>query len=141
LICAVVENLGLLLIAAVSTYEHRPTHEKAFLGWLIAMLVHLITYNNQNLQKLCPLLTLRYFRFLPTFYMARSPLSKEEVTSFKLRIIFSVLQVACLILAGYFFVRHNRYCENGSTQRMGEKFGLWEVLLTRLSLQCIHSLL
>uniref|UniRef100_A0A131XWX1 Putative fgf receptor activating protein n=1 Tax=Ixodes ricinus TaxID=34613 RepID=A0A131XWX1_IXORI len=91
----VVENLCLLGLTNVSSSENYPIHEKMFVTFMVSALLYMLVS--------C---------FIPTVAF-KHMLSQVERKSLRTKKQLMITSVFCSLLATYFFLRHNWYCEPG----------------------------
>ncbi|XP_076835574.1 acyltransferase PGAP2 [Brachyhypopomus gauderio] len=95
LLCAVSENAGLLLLTYVCSTETYSIHKGGFIVFIVSSLLHMLS-------------TCRLWHVI-----SRHSLSSEDMTSHYYKIRLFLFNICCCLLAGYFFWRHNKYCEPG----------------------------
>ncbi|KAI5622378.1 post-GPI attachment to proteins factor 2 isoform X1, partial [Silurus asotus] len=95
LLCAVSENAGLLLLTYVCSTETYSLHKNGFITFLASSGLHM----------LC---TCRLW-----YVISKYTLSTEEMTSYRSKVRLFLFNIIVALAAGYFFRRHNKYCEPG----------------------------
>ncbi|CAL8082080.1 unnamed protein product [Orchesella dallaii] len=91
----VLENMGLIGLTYVSSKENYRIHEKCFIIFMVSSELYMLI--------MCALL-----------YGSRNiPATTMETKSLKVKWGLVVLNLVSFALAGYAFVRHNTYCEEG----------------------------
>ncbi|XP_075891853.1 acyltransferase PGAP2-like [Nelusetta ayraudi] len=90
------ENLGLLLLTYVSSSETYFVHKEGFVLFIISSLIYMT-------------ITCRLWRSIKEY-----SLCYEDVKSHHWKVRFLILNVSCCAFAGFFFWKHNMYCESGS---------------------------
>ncbi|XP_032666018.1 post-GPI attachment to proteins factor 2-like [Odontomachus brunneus] len=93
LIMYIVENVSLVTLSFWSSDENYAFHKMSFITFLITSFIHmlLVYYIMRN----CRNITKDWF----------------DATSMKWKQRSMMLNVLCIIIASYFFYRHNKYCE------------------------------
>uniref|UniRef100_W5KEV0 Acyltransferase PGAP2 n=1 Tax=Astyanax mexicanus TaxID=7994 RepID=W5KEV0_ASTMX len=94
-LCALSENVGLLLLTYVCSTETYSLHKNGFIVFIASSLLHM----------LC---TCRLWQMITKYSV-----SAEEMTSCRYKIRLFLFNISLCLLAGYFFRRHNKYCEPG----------------------------
>lgn len=92
----VIEVFCLVLLTFVSSTENYDVHEKSFIAFVVFSLIHM-------------LLTCILWSW-PTAVQADM---LKVTSSIRLKVLFFVLNLLSILFAGYFFSRHNSYCEPG----------------------------
>lgn len=105
---AVFENLALAVLVTVSTHDHRPTHEAAFIVWLVSFHAHcalyVVTYlAASGAPTSC---SVRRWRLLQPI---TTPLQRHIVRRLTIWGLNAVATVCC----GAFFIQHKRTCVGG----------------------------
>lgn len=95
LLCAISENAGLLLLTYVSSTETYNFHKNGFITFLVSSVLHM----------LC---TCRLW-----YVITKYPRGAEEMTSYRYKVRLFIFNIVSVAAAGYFFRRHNKYCEPG----------------------------
>ncbi|MCJ8740750.1 hypothetical protein PDJAM_G00062590 [Pangasius djambal] len=95
LLCAVSENAGLLLLTYVCSTETYNLHKNGFITFIASSGLHM----------LC---TCRLW-----YVITKYTLSTEEMTSYRYKVRLFLFNIVLTLAAGYFFRRHNKYCEPG----------------------------
>ncbi|XP_060929648.1 post-GPI attachment to proteins factor 2-like [Limanda limanda] len=90
------ENLGLLLLTYVSSSETYFVHKEGFVLFLVSSLIHM-------------LITCRLWKAIKKY-----SLSPEDAKSHLWKVRFLLLNVSFCGFAGFFYYKHNMYCESGS---------------------------
>ncbi|ODM95679.1 Post-GPI attachment to proteins factor 2, partial [Orchesella cincta] len=91
----VLENMGLIGLTYVSSKENYRIHEKCFIIFMVSSELYMLI--------MCALL-----------YRSRNiPATSMETKSLKVKWGLVILNLVSFALAGYAFVRHNTYCEEG----------------------------
>ncbi|XP_066501795.1 post-GPI attachment to proteins factor 2 [Hoplias malabaricus] len=98
LLCALSENIGLLLLTYVSSTETYSFHKNGFILFIGSSLVHM----------LC---TCRLWWVITKKYHFIAESLKQEMTSYRYKIRLFLLNFCSCLVAGYFYWRHNKYCE------------------------------
>ncbi|CAB1422227.1 unnamed protein product [Pleuronectes platessa] len=93
---ALTENLGLLLLTYVSSSETYFVHKEGFVLFLVSSLVHM-------------LITCRLWKAIKKY-----SLSPEDAKSHRWKVRFLLLNISFCAFAGFFYYKHNMYCESGS---------------------------
>uniref|UniRef100_A0A3Q4BKR0 Acyltransferase PGAP2 n=1 Tax=Mola mola TaxID=94237 RepID=A0A3Q4BKR0_MOLML len=93
---SVCEHLGLLLLTYVSSSETYFVHKEGFVLFIISSLVHMLT-------------TCRLWRSVKKF-----SLNPEDAKSHQWKVRFLRLNISFCAFAGFFYWKHNMYCESGS---------------------------
>ncbi|XP_035382820.1 post-GPI attachment to proteins factor 2 isoform X1 [Electrophorus electricus] len=115
LLCALSENVGLLLLTYVCSAETYSLHKTGFIMFIVSSLLHM-------------LFTCGLWQVIP-----KRNLSSEEVTSSRYKNRLFLFNIGCCTIAGYFYWRHNKYCEPG----IYTLFALFEYLVV-LSNMAFH---
>ncbi|XP_060792222.1 post-GPI attachment to proteins factor 2 [Neoarius graeffei] len=95
LLCGVSENAGLLILTYVCSTETYNLHKNGFITFIASSILHM----------LC---TCRLW-----YVIKKSPLSSEEMTSYRCKVRLFLFNAIVALVAFYFFRRHNKYCEPG----------------------------
>ncbi|KAK3555687.1 hypothetical protein QTP86_029089 [Hemibagrus guttatus] len=95
LLCALSENAGLLLLTYVSSTETYNYHKNGFITFIASSGLHM----------LC---TCRLW-----YVITKNTFSNEEMTSYRYKVRLFLFNIVLAAAAGYFFRRHNKYCESG----------------------------
>ncbi|KAL6098231.1 pgap2 [Pungitius sinensis] len=95
LFCSLAENTGLMLLTYVASTESYSVHQNAFIVFIVCSLLHM-------------LVTCRLWQVIRRHYV-----NPEEIASFRWKLRLFLFNVSCCLIAGYFFRRHNEYCEPG----------------------------
>ncbi|XP_061684251.1 post-GPI attachment to proteins factor 2-like isoform X2 [Syngnathoides biaculeatus] len=93
---SVSENLGLLLLTYVSSSETYYVHKEGFILFILSSFVYM-------------LITCRLWKAVK-----RTSLIPEDAKSHHWKVRFLVLKLCFCGFAGFFYVKHNLYCESGS---------------------------
>lgn len=93
---SIFENLGLLLLTYVSSSETYFVHKEGFVLFIVSSLCHM-------------LITCRLWKSIKKY-----SLSPEDGKSHRWKVRFLLLNVGCCVFAGFFYWKHNMYCEPGS---------------------------
>ncbi|KAM9450595.1 post-GPI attachment to proteins factor 2 [Clarias gariepinus] len=95
LLCAVTENTSLLLLTYVSSTENYNVHKYGFITFIVSSVLHMMS-------------TCRLW-----YVIMKYTISTEEMTSYRFKSRLFLLNIVLTLAAGYFFRRHNKYCEPG----------------------------
>nr|XP_006627912.2 PREDICTED: post-GPI attachment to proteins factor 2 isoform X1 [Lepisosteus oculatus] len=95
LLLNILENLGLLLLTYVCSSENYWLHKNGFITFIGSSILHM-------------LVTCLLWKIIKVYSV-----SPEEQTSYKWKIRLFFFNLILCIIACYFYVRHNRYCEPG----------------------------
>ncbi|XP_030649656.1 acyltransferase PGAP2 [Chanos chanos] len=95
LLTSLSENIGLLLLTYVSSTETYKIHKYGFIAFIASSLLHMLCA--------CRL----------WYIIKRHSLSPEEMTSYRYKLRLFLFNISSCAVAGYFFRRHNKYCEPG----------------------------
>ncbi|TSL04367.1 Stromal interaction molecule 1 [Bagarius yarrelli] len=95
LLLAVSENAGLLLLTYVSSTETYNYHKNGFITFVASSILHMLCT--------CWL----------WYAITKYSLSNEEMTSYRYKVRLLIFNIVSVVAAGYFFWRHNKYCEPG----------------------------
>ncbi|XP_030601075.1 post-GPI attachment to proteins factor 2-like [Archocentrus centrarchus] len=90
------ENLGLLLLTYVSSTETYFVHKEGFVLFIVSSLIYM-------------LITCRLWKAIKKY-----SLSPEDAKSHHWKVRFLLLNVCFCVFAGFFYWKHNMYCESGS---------------------------
>ncbi|ELU02737.1 hypothetical protein CAPTEDRAFT_19242 [Capitella teleta] len=90
------ENFFLILLTCVSSTENYLVHERSFILFIIASECHM-------------LLSLLLNKWSKSY----RPLSRKEVAADRKKLAMFLANLMACLLAGYFFYRHNKFCEAG----------------------------
>ncbi|GAA6232703.1 post-GPI attachment to proteins factor 2-like [Lates japonicus] len=90
------ENLGLLLLTYVSSTETYFVHKEGFVLFIVSSLIYM-------------LITCRLWKAIKKY-----SLSPEDAKSHHWKVRFLLLNVSFCAFAGFFYWKHNMYCESGS---------------------------
>ncbi|XP_053728582.1 post-GPI attachment to proteins factor 2-like [Synchiropus splendidus] len=112
---SILENLGLLLLTYVSSSETYFIHEEGFVLFILSSLIYM-------------LITCRLWKTIKNY-----SLNPEDSRSHLWKKRFLVIYIICCAFAGFFFWKHNMYCESGSYTM----FALFEYLIV-LSNMAFH---
>ncbi|XP_034404602.1 post-GPI attachment to proteins factor 2-like [Cyclopterus lumpus] len=93
---SVCENLGLLLLTYVSSSETYFVHKEGFVLFLVSSLIYM-------------LITCRLWKTIKKY-----SLCPEDAKSYCWKVRFLLLNVSFCAFAGFFYWKHNVYCESGS---------------------------
>ncbi|XP_033954036.1 LOW QUALITY PROTEIN: post-GPI attachment to proteins factor 2 [Pseudochaenichthys georgianus] len=93
---ALLENLGLLLLTYVSSSETYFVHKEGFVLFLVSSTIHM-------------LITCRLWKTIKKY-----SLSPEDAKSHYWKVRFLLLNLSFCAFAGFFFWKHNVFCESGS---------------------------
>ncbi|XP_036005749.1 post-GPI attachment to proteins factor 2-like [Fundulus heteroclitus] len=93
---SIFENLGLLLLTYVSSNETYFVHKEGFVLFIVSSLIYM-------------LITCRLWRTIKKY-----SLSPEDAKSHYWKVRFLLLNVCFCAFAGFFYWKHNMYCEPGS---------------------------
>ncbi|KAL7853811.1 hypothetical protein AOLI_G00206550 [Acnodon oligacanthus] len=115
LLCALSENAGLLLLTYVCSTETYSLHKNGFIMFIGSSLLHMMC-------------TCRLWQVITKYTV-----SAEEMTSYRYKVRLFLFNIGLCLLAGYFFRRHNKYCEPG----IYTLFALFEYLVV-LSNMAFH---
>ncbi|XP_059478158.1 post-GPI attachment to proteins factor 2 [Neocloeon triangulifer] len=88
-----IENVALLGLTFFTSAEHYPIHEKCFITFIATSELYMI---------------------LSSYLLSRRrsrPTNNIEGRSLSLKVKLLIVNVTSFMIAGYFFVRHNNYCE------------------------------
>ncbi|XP_034024271.1 post-GPI attachment to proteins factor 2-like isoform X2 [Thalassophryne amazonica] len=96
LVFSLSENLGLLLLTYVSSSETYFVHKEGFVLFIISSLIYMLI--TCHLWK-----SIKKYSFSP-----------EDAKSHHWKVRFLVLNVSFCVFAGFFYWKHNMYCESGS---------------------------
>ncbi|XP_028320966.1 post-GPI attachment to proteins factor 2 [Gouania willdenowi] len=107
LVFSIFENLGLLLLTYVSSSETYFVHKEGFVLFIVSSLINM-------------LITCRLWRAIKD-----SSLSPEDAMSHHWKVRFLLLNVCFCAFAGFFYWKHNMYCQSGSYTL----FALFEYLI------------
>ncbi|XP_063066263.1 post-GPI attachment to proteins factor 2 [Engraulis encrasicolus] len=94
LLASLVENSGLLLLTYVASTETYDLHKYGFITFIASSLVHM-------------LLTCRLWQVITRYS------GVEERKSYRWKVRLFLFNIAFCLCAGYFFRRHNKFCETG----------------------------
>lgn len=95
LLLNLIENTGLLVLTYVGSTETYNIHKYGFIAFIGSSLVHMLS-------------TVRLW-----YVIQRHSLHSEEVTSYRWKLRIFLFNISCCGAAGYFFRRHNKFCEHG----------------------------
>ncbi|XP_078480911.1 acyltransferase PGAP2-like [Lampetra planeri] len=93
---ALIENLGLLLLTYVSSIETYFVHKEGFILFLVGSLFHM-------------LITCRLWKAITKYSVC-----PEDLKSHLWKVRSLLLYVCFCVFAGFFYWKHNMYCESGS---------------------------
>ncbi|CAI5693127.1 unnamed protein product [Oreochromis niloticus] len=90
------ENLGLLLLTYVSSTETYFVHKEGFVLFIVSSLIYM-------------LITCRLWKSIKKY-----SLNPEDAKSHHWKVRFLLLNVSFCAFAGFFYWKHNMYCESGT---------------------------
>ncbi|XP_061733316.1 post-GPI attachment to proteins factor 2-like isoform X1 [Nerophis ophidion] len=93
---SILENLGLLLLSYVSSSETYIVHKEGFVLFILSSLIYM-------------LITCRLWKAIKKY-----SLNPEDIKSHHWKVRFLLLNVCFCAFAGFFYAKHNLYCESGS---------------------------
>ncbi|XP_062410065.1 post-GPI attachment to proteins factor 2 [Sardina pilchardus] len=94
LLASLSENVGLLVLTYVSSTENYTVHKKSFIAFIAGSIIYMIC-------------TCRLWQVI------KRQAGFEERKSFRYKWRIFLFNISFLLGAGYFFWRHNKYCEPG----------------------------
>nr|XP_057935697.1 post-GPI attachment to proteins factor 2-like [Doryrhamphus excisus]XP_057935698.1 post-GPI attachment to proteins factor 2-like [Doryrhamphus excisus]XP_057935699.1 post-GPI attachment to proteins factor 2-like [Doryrhamphus excisus]XP_057935700.1 post-GPI attachment to proteins factor 2-like [Doryrhamphus excisus] len=92
---SVLENLGLLLLSYVSSRETYFVHKEGFILFILSSLINM-------------LITCRLWKAIKKY-----SLNPEDAKSHHWKVRFLLLNVCFCAFAGFFYIKHNLYCQSG----------------------------
>ncbi|XP_020490560.2 post-GPI attachment to proteins factor 2 [Labrus bergylta] len=93
---SILENLSLLLLTYVSSSETFFVHKEGFLLFIVSSIIHMM-------------ITCRLWKAIKKY-----SLNPEDAKSHHWKVRFLFFNVSCCAFAGFFYWKHNMYCESGS---------------------------
>ncbi|XP_077396560.1 acyltransferase PGAP2-like [Festucalex cinctus] len=93
---SIFENLGLLLLTYVSSSETDFVHKKGFILFIVSSFVYM-------------LVTCHLWKAIKKF-----SLNPEDAKSHHWKVRLLILNLCFCAFAGFFYIKHNLYCESGS---------------------------
>ncbi|XP_054650270.1 post-GPI attachment to proteins factor 2-like isoform X1 [Dunckerocampus dactyliophorus] len=118
---SVLENLGLLLLSYVSSKETYLLHQEGFILFILSSLIYMLItcrlwktikrYSlNPEVSSPPPTPPIVY---MTSYVCLFSFLSSQDAKSHHWKVRFLLLNVCFSAFAGFFYVKHNLYCESG----------------------------
>ncbi|XP_061828618.1 post-GPI attachment to proteins factor 2-like isoform X1 [Nerophis lumbriciformis] len=118
---SILENLGLLLLSYVSSSETYIVHKEGFVLFILSSLIYMLitcrlwkAIKKYSLNPEVSNLSLSLTAYIPIPYVCCHLFVSQDIKSHHWKVRFLLLNVCFCAFAGFFYAKHNLYCESGS---------------------------